>query len=168
MRSRTRGSLSCQGQGSSPGLPTRFQQGPLAPATWDIPDDLGPHGQFARSIPSRWALTAVLLATESLRSLSPGGISFPATILGFRPSPSHAFSYYLFSRLPFLHFLLGFLFHLFLGFLAISFSRIFLLSRCFALERFQRRGWLNRVRGEIRRGSFVCSIVVTINVSLEI
>ncbi|KAL2751733.1 hypothetical protein V1477_000043 [Vespula maculifrons] len=27
------------------------------PGTWDIPDDLGPHGQFARSAPSRWALT---------------------------------------------------------------------------------------------------------------
>lgn len=57
--------ISCQGQGSSLD-PDLFPTGATGPATWDIPDDLGPHGQFARSIPSRWALTAGLLATKSL------------------------------------------------------------------------------------------------------
>lgn len=57
--------ISCQGQGSSLD-PDLFPTEATGPATWDIPDDLGPHGQFARSIPSRWALTAGLLATKSL------------------------------------------------------------------------------------------------------
>lgn len=43
-------------------VPNRGQ----CPDTWDIPDDLGPHGQFARSAPSRCALTLVLLATKDI------------------------------------------------------------------------------------------------------
>lgn len=39
--------VSCQGQGSSL-EPDLFPTGATGPATWDIPDDLGPHGQFAR------------------------------------------------------------------------------------------------------------------------
>ena len=53
--------ISCQGQGSSLD-PDLFPTGATGPATWDIPDDLGPHGQFARSIPSRWALTGRLIS----------------------------------------------------------------------------------------------------------
>lgn len=54
-----------QGEGSSPGLVSNRGQ---CPGTWDIPDDLGPHGQFAKSIPCRCALTAVLLATKNTRA----------------------------------------------------------------------------------------------------
>lgn len=50
-----------------PGPPDSFLTGASDSGTWDIPDDLGPHGQFARSVPSRCALTAVLLTAKDNR-----------------------------------------------------------------------------------------------------
>lgn len=72
--------VSCQGQGSSL-EPDLFPTGATGPATWDIPDDLGPHGQFARSIPSQMGPYRRLINHQVTRPLLYGhGIHCSSTI----------------------------------------------------------------------------------------
>lgn len=64
-----------------PGPPDSFLTGANDSGTWDILDDLGPHGQFARSVPSRCALTAVLLTAKDTRASSSFSSSSPVVVV---------------------------------------------------------------------------------------